>query len=315
MPRTANGSVEALHPIAVAASRSGLTPDVLRVWERRYRAFQPARTAGGQRMYSDDDLRRIWLLAAATRAGRNIGSVARLPTDELARMVEHDEAAALRVPAAPDTDRIDLSRELEAVRALDAAALGAVLRHALARSGVPAFIERHVPALMRAVGDAWTDGTMTIAHEHLASAVVLPLVLESARLTPARADAPRLIAATPAGEPHAVGAALAGAAAAVDGWIVIYLGAEVPAADIAAAAAASGARMVAVSIVHMPDLTHTVGEVRALRAALPPDVPLVIGGAGAARLGAKVRGAGVTSCASLGDFHDVLARTARDSRR
>lgn len=315
MPRTASGPVEALHPIAVAASRSGLTPDVLRVWERRYRAFQPARTAGGQRMYSDDDLRRIWLLAAATRAGRNIGSVARLPTEELARMVEHDEAAALRLPAAPEAEGLDLSRELDAVRALDAAALGTVLRHALARNGVPHFIERHVPALMRAVGDAWTDGTMTIAHEHLASAVVLPLVLETVRLAPARDDAPRLIAATPAGEPHSVGAALAGAAAAVEGWNVIYLGAEVPAADIAAAAAASGALVVAISIVHMPDLTHTAGEVRTLRAALPPDVQLVIGGAGAVRLGQKVRGAGVTSCATLADFHAVLYRAAKEAGR
>ncbi|MEO7457573.1 MAG: MerR family transcriptional regulator [Gemmatimonadaceae bacterium] len=70
--------------------RTGLSQDVLRAWERRYDAVRPTRDANGQRQYSDADIRRLGLLHAATRAGRSIGSVALLSTEEIALLVEGD---------------------------------------------------------------------------------------------------------------------------------------------------------------------------------------------------------------------------------
>jgi len=67
------------HPIQVAARRSGLTSDVIRAWERRYRAVEPGRSATNRRLYSDDDVERLLLLGQVTRAGRRIGDVAGLP--------------------------------------------------------------------------------------------------------------------------------------------------------------------------------------------------------------------------------------------
>ena len=89
------------HPIAVVAERTGLSRDVLRVWERRYAAVAPARSAGGQRLYSDEQVARFRLLAAATGHGRSISQVAGLTDDELARMVADDELAR---PARPNHD-------------------------------------------------------------------------------------------------------------------------------------------------------------------------------------------------------------------
>ena len=43
------------HPIAVVSQRTGLSQDVLRAWERRYGVFEPARSDGGFRLYSDAD--------------------------------------------------------------------------------------------------------------------------------------------------------------------------------------------------------------------------------------------------------------------
>ena len=72
--RRANHSLTSgAHPIAVAAERTGLTQDVLRVWERRYGAVKPKRGANGQRVYTDADLEQLRLLHAATHAGRSIG--------------------------------------------------------------------------------------------------------------------------------------------------------------------------------------------------------------------------------------------------
>ena len=94
------------HPIAVVSERTGLSHDVLRIWERRYRAVTPTRTSGGERLYSDADVERLRLLDAAVAAGRRIGRVATLPTSDLAELVAGDRAAKDRsaVEAAPGVD-------------------------------------------------------------------------------------------------------------------------------------------------------------------------------------------------------------------
>ncbi|NIP80241.1 MAG: MerR family transcriptional regulator [Gemmatimonadetes bacterium] len=68
----------ARHPIGVVSERTGLTPDVLRVWERRYGVVEPSRSDGGQRLYTDADIERLRLLHLATLAGRSIGQVVEL---------------------------------------------------------------------------------------------------------------------------------------------------------------------------------------------------------------------------------------------
>src|SRR5918999_1138203 len=87
----------ARHPIGVVADRTGLSPDLLRGWERRYRAVEPSRSADGQRTYSDADIERLRLLRLATAAGRSIRQVARLASDELAQLVREDRAAREQV--------------------------------------------------------------------------------------------------------------------------------------------------------------------------------------------------------------------------
>ena len=81
-------AAEAKHPIAIVAERTGLTQDVIRVWERRYGAVDPARGKGGQRLYTDADVERLHLLNRASDAGRSIGQIAKLPPSDLARMVD-----------------------------------------------------------------------------------------------------------------------------------------------------------------------------------------------------------------------------------
>jgi len=86
------------HPIRVVARRTGLSRDLLRAWEVRYAAVQPERTAGGQRLYSDDDIERLRLIQQALEAGRRIGQLATLPTEELAQLVGEDQRAARDAP-------------------------------------------------------------------------------------------------------------------------------------------------------------------------------------------------------------------------
>ena len=58
---------------------TGLSPHLIRIWEKRYSAVAPERTDTNRRLYSDAEIERLNLLRLATRAGHSIGNIAKLP--------------------------------------------------------------------------------------------------------------------------------------------------------------------------------------------------------------------------------------------
>jgi methylmalonyl-CoA mutase cobalamin-binding domain/chain len=263
----------------VVTRRTGLSADLLRAWERRYEVVAPSRSEGGRRLYSDADVERLRLLYKATLSGRSIGQVAELSTRALAALVREDAEADARVERATrKAQEIELTRQpstadyladcVRAVERLDAARLDATLRRAAV-------------ALLERVGTRWREGTLRPVHGHLALPILrrlLDRVIESASSPLAMAN---VVVATPTGQVHEFGALLVAATAAAEGWRVTYLGAELPAEDIAEAAVQTQARAVALSVVS-PGGDPAVGhELRRLRTLLPKDVALVVGGAAA----------------------------------
>jgi MerR family transcriptional regulator, light-induced transcriptional regulator len=305
-----------LHPIAVVAARTGLSTDVLRVWERRYQVVSPTRAPDGQRLYTDADVERLRLLRTAAEGGRSIGQVSRLDRDALVRIVESDAAARLRGSPAGDgfaSDRF-VTDGIARTRELDARGIDAVLRRAVSLLGLRAFLEEVAAPFLREVGEEWHAGRITPAHEHLASTVVQNIIVSAKQELATDDDAPGMVVATPAGERHAIGAALVAAAAAAEGWRVFYLGADLPAEDIAGAARATDARIVALSIVYVAD-EGVLDEVRRLRAALPADVLLLAGGAGALSLESGLEEMGVVVGTSLDGFRHAPRSAAGGRRR
>lgn len=301
----------ARHPIGVVAERTGLSPDVLRVWERRYRAVEPSRSLDGQRTYSDADVERLRLLRLATMAGRTISQVARLNTEELARLVREDEAARQQADrqtgsALLASVREDVERALELARAVDASRLESFLRRAAAASGMPVFLDGLAAPLLRRMGEEWEAGRLTPAQERVATAIIQRVLEGAIQFLVAPSDAPNLLLATPAGEHHVMGSVLAATAAAAEGWRVTYLGPDLPAGEVAAAAVAVEARAVGVSIVYPRDRDHVLGELRALRSRLPASVPLIAGGVGAGVLVTELRGAGIQVVQDFSQFRAAL---------
>jgi methylmalonyl-CoA mutase cobalamin-binding subunit len=90
--------------------------------------------------------------------------------------------------------------------------------------------------------------------------------------------APALLTTTPAGQLHELGALLAGALAATQGWRVIHAGASLPAAEIASAARLNAVVAVALSIVHPATDDALNEELFRLRRLLPAQIDLVVGG-------------------------------------
>jgi len=75
------------HPIQVVSRLTGLSPHVIRVWEKRYGAVVPARTGTNRRLYSDEEVERLQLLGRATEAGHKIGIISKLAVADLRRLV------------------------------------------------------------------------------------------------------------------------------------------------------------------------------------------------------------------------------------
>ena len=286
------GSQRRHHPVRVVSQRTGLSAHVLRAWERRHKVVTPVRTAGGQRLYSDADIERLAFLKALTDSGYSIGQLAGLPAEELRRLYRDEpRRTAAQVPA---RDAADVARQaaLRAIDDFDAATLGHELESAAVALGVPEFLDHVLTPVLAEIGERWQKGQLSVAHEHLATAQVrqvLGWVRQAAETT---GPAPVLVVATPAGQLHEGGALIVAAAAAAEGWRVQYLGANLPALEIAEAARRTGARAVGLSLLHPSNDPALPRQLRALREALPRGVALLMGGAAAPAYAAAIKAAG-----------------------
>lgn len=272
-----------LLPVRLVSERTGLSPDVLRAWERRYGVVMPGRSPGGQRWYTEADVARLRLLARAVEAGRSISTVAALSAEALADVVRSEEASILaRGTMHALAAQPYLAEAMGAVESLDGTSLEATLHQATLRLNTDELLDGVISPLIRTVGDRWHTGQMSPAHEHLTTAVIRRLLGWLTEQYTAAAGAPVVLVTTPAGQVHELGASLAAATAAASGWRVVYLGPSLPAPDIAIACRTCGARAVALSIVFPEDDPLMDGELRRLRTALPGDVRIIAGGGGVA---------------------------------
>lgn len=294
------------YPIGVVTRRTGLSPDVLRVWERRYSVVTPVRSAGGQRLYSAGDIEKLRLLRRLVEGGHRIASVASLDLERLAALAREVGDAPAAAPA-DSLSSVDLLEDLmAAVDHFDDVRLGAMLRRSAMTLGTEAWIETVVGPLLEAVGDRWHSGAISPAHEHLATATTRDALAWVMRSYAPPIDAPKILVATPTGELHELGAMMAAVTAAEAGWRVQYLGPNIPAGDLAKAAVKIRADAVALSLVHPDHAASTVGEIVALRRGLPATVPVIVGGAAGVANADQLAGVGATIAADARAFRAEL---------
>lgn len=263
----------------VACRRSGLTPHVLRVWEKRYQAVTPVRSESNRRGYTEDDIVRLQLLGALTRLGHRIGQIAGLSRDDLEQLMAREQGVSALADEGLDQPSQVVERAFVAVGDLDADLLFQLMEQALIRFGLSGVLRQVVGPLVVRIGNAWTSGELRVAHEHLASRVLRDFLASATRTLVARHDAPEILVATPQQQLHELGAMMVAAAAQNHGWRAVYLGPSLPAVEIAGAAARRGqVRAVALSIVY-PENDPMVGvELRTLARHLPKRVALLAGG-------------------------------------
>jgi methanogenic corrinoid protein MtbC1 len=271
----------------------------------------PARSEGGQRLYSDTDIERLSLLRKATELGRNIGQVANLDLDTLATLVREDlatqapEVTLAGVDTTPSPEPY-LARALVAVEQLDPRALEDTLRQALLSLPASTLMEQVVAPLLTVVGARWHQGMLRPSHEHLASVAARRILGALLAEAAPPHTAPGILVTTPAGQVHELGALLVAATAALEGWHVTYLGADLPAADVAEAAMETEPRFIALSVVYPLDDPLVGRELQELRRRVDPSVEILLGGSGSESYRAVAERLGMRLVSDLGALRELL---------
>ncbi|HWN97947.1 MAG TPA: MerR family transcriptional regulator, partial [Blastocatellia bacterium] len=215
--------------IGVVTRLTGLSADVVRVWERRYGAIRPARTEGGTRLYSDGDIARLRKLRQAVEKGHGIGQAAKLSDAELDEIVRDSQQAA----GAPDVYAVVRERFLDAVQKMDVVTADLELSRAATLFPAHVLTMKIVGPVLDEIGERWAHQEFGIAHEHVASGLLRNLLSSLFRLYPPNGQAETIVLATPATERHEFGLLLTALLAATRGWRVVYLGVDLPAPEIA----------------------------------------------------------------------------------
>ncbi len=270
MPNTAH------LPLRTVSQLTGLSPDVVRAWEKRYQVVSPVRGPRGARLYTNQEVAHLRLLASAVASGRSIGDIAHLDRAALERLAVN--AAALDDDKEfPGVATEVIERSFAAIEAFDPDRLHATLSEALIGLGTVSFIQRVATPLLEEVGERWSRGDLTVADEHLVSGVLRGL-LSSLLHSRGRSSGPRLLLATPAGEEHDFGTLIVALLAADAGIDVVYLGANLPADEIIDAANRCDARVVGLGVCNCENLDRATAATESVAKKLPLTTELWLGG-------------------------------------
>lgn len=306
-------------PVRTVARLTGLTPDLIRAWEKRYDVVRPLRGPRGARLYSAADVERLRLLADAVEGGRAIGDVARLSDVELRALVTRKAQGVGGGLGASSTE--SLSKRVgpqgsawfreqfwSAVSMFDTQRLERVLGDGFAIWGLDVFLGQELSPLIEELGELWGRGQLSVAHEHFVSATLRTFLGQLLRVRRV-SGAPLVACATPAGEPHEFGLLLATLLMADRAIPLLYLGCDVPEDDLLSVVRQQGVRVVALSLVHEGNRERARATVeRLLHDA--PSAELWLGGREALAVGAglKKKSRRVRIFGTLGDFLQHLDR-------
>jgi MerR family transcriptional regulator, light-induced transcriptional regulator len=255
-------SVGGGHRIGEFARRVGVTPELLRAWEQRYGLLRPVRTAGGFRLYGEEDAERVARMRRALDEGLSAAEAAHVALEEVSPPDRLIEDAVARL--------------VSAIESYDEAAVQAALDDGLAAFGVEAFVRDLILPTLTAVGRGWEQGRVEISQEHFASNLIRGRLLALARLWGRGAGPLALLACAP-GEKHDISLLAFGLILRSYGWRILYLGADTPLSTLEETARTTGP---AVIVLVTFDTALVKGQGTALRR-LARAAPLLLSGPGA----------------------------------
>ena len=282
--------------IGAVSQATGISANTLRTWERRYGFPSPDRTNGRHRVYSIKTVEHLHMVNRALEQGHRPSHILRMPHGELRTLLCAMDSSAREEtsPAAPPIDpslapstpsfaKPKIEDWLDAARAFDSATLERALTRCWYTQGAITFLQDSLAPFVVSIGEAWSEGELSVAQEHFASELIQNFLGSQWRALERRSAAPIALCATLPGERHVLGLHMAATVVALAGYRVTFLGPNTPMESLLSTIASTGERldMVLVSVSKAGQSATTEGHIGTLAKRLADDAVLVLGGSGA----------------------------------
>lgn len=270
--------------ISAVERETGLSKDLLRVWERRYGFPEPLRDSAGQRVYSSEQLNKLRLVRRLMSAGLRPGRLLGMSIEALQVLLEESlppRGAADVDPGQRNQPVIEESLQLlKNHRGLE---LRSLFQQTMVRDGLFRFLTDVGVPLTVQVGESWLRGEIQVFEEHLFTEQ-FTAALRGAMPQGGPGGRPRVLLTSLPGEPHGLGLLMAEAALRLERAETTSLGPQTPVDDVVAASQAHRSDIVALSFSQNFPSGALADAISELRLQLPESVALWCGGAGVARL-------------------------------
>ncbi|MBN1218234.1 MAG: MerR family transcriptional regulator [Anaerolineae bacterium] len=270
--------------LKVVVRETGLKPDTLRAWERRYGMPQPERTAGHHRLYSQRDIDILKWLVARQDEGLSISRAVELwrrfeaeGQDPLLAMTAVQPSPTEAITSAPGGDVLKNLRQawISAGMLFDEARAEQMLSQAFAMYPVEAVCFDVLQKGLAEVGEGWYRGETTVQQEHFISELAMRRLETLLATTPPPTRPGRIVTGCPPEEEHIFSPLLLTLLLRRRGWNVLYLGANVPTLRIEATINSTKPHLVIMAAQHLPTAATLLDMSQVFQKAR---VPLAFGG-------------------------------------
>ena len=241
-------STAPLYNIKAVVQTTGISPSTLRAWERRYKMCQPQRSESGYRLYSDRDVAVIRWLKTQVDAGMSISQavswlqslIDKVETSGSSTVALPDpggraaEAMALQPPTRHDMHNFVTLQErlLTALLAFQEETSEQVLAQAFALYPLEHVGEHLIMPTLVEIGERWHRGELSITREHYATNYLIQRLAAILRTVPNGVNGPVIWIGCAPGELHEIGAMLLSIYLRRAGYMIRYLGQDLPIEDL-----------------------------------------------------------------------------------
>jgi methanogenic corrinoid protein MtbC1 len=299
------------HRIHRVAKLTGLSKDVIRVWERRYSLVKPSRSANRYREYTDEDISLFRFLKEELDRGQTIGGLAMEGRDSLLQR--------MRASSTPKQQEFAPHRSLldELISRLDPLDKGRFEQQLNAAIAVIPFeeaVQRILLPLQRRVGELWHEGRVNIAIEHYVTKIIQQKLFSVMNQLPVNEFGPRVLIACPEGEYHEIGAQAVTYLAAARGCHVYYLGPNLPLDDLEALCERVHPDLILLSLTETQSDEQAQHLLHRLQR-LSQRWHVAVGGNGACAMQPLLEHTGIELLDDLGTLHNRLANLLATHQR
>ena len=258
-------------PIGAVERETGISKDLLRMWERRYGFPEPARDEQGDRLYSRQQVEKLRLVRRLMDMGFRPGKIINLPMAELLQQVQAHQPR-LEAPApCHELIRVLLGHNPAQVQTF--------LQTRLHELGLQVFVREFIATCNQLVGEAWMRGELQVYEEHFYSEQINRLLRETLSRMSLPMNPPRVLLTTCPGEMHMLGLLMVEVVLRMANAETLPFGCEMPCSDIASAARKHQVDVVLLSFssAYEGDVAE---QVQTLQSLLPPHTEIWVGGGG-----------------------------------